>query len=348
VVGSGIAEEVIAARGYRTVTVPAELHRLGLSHAQCRVPALLVPIWSPHGEIVLYQSRPDQPRIRDDKPVKYETPAGSRMAFDVPPTRCQLLADPTVPLLVTEGVKKGDALVTHGGCVIGLLGVWNWRGTNDRGGKTVLPEWELVALNGRTVYLVFDSDLMEKRLVHLAVERLKAFLESRGATASIVYLPPAENGAKVGVDDFLSAGHTLDDVLALASPELRPLPREKARPAGPQDENPALCVPRKAIVANRTICPSKQRPRGRPWRLSTTLPTSSGGEGSSSGSNRTTTVSLLPGRSTQTGSGESWLGPRSGSCWETMTVTRSPPIRQSQWCATCSPHPHCRCPASPS
>jgi hypothetical protein len=60
---------------------------------------------------------------------------------------------------------------------VGLLGVWNWRGTNEHGGKVALPEWDLIALNGRQVYIVFDSDVMLKPQVHAALERLKNFLE---------------------------------------------------------------------------------------------------------------------------------------------------------------------------
>ena len=65
-----------------------------------------------------------------------ETPAKSRMALDVPPTVRHLLGDPNVPLFITEGVKKADALASRGLCAVALLGVWNFRGVNDQGGKT--------------------------------------------------------------------------------------------------------------------------------------------------------------------------------------------------------------------
>ncbi len=176
---SGIAPEAVETRGYRTVEKKAELKRLGFSEAQCSVPGLLIPIRSPAGEIVLYQYRPDSPRIKDGKPVKYETPSGSRMALDVHPFAREKLGDPSVPLFVTEGVKKGDSLVSHGLCAVALLGVWNWRGANEKGGKTLLPDWNYVALNGRQVYVVFDSDVMLKPGVHKALVGLKAVLEGR-------------------------------------------------------------------------------------------------------------------------------------------------------------------------
>jgi hypothetical protein len=177
---SGIDPAVGEARGYSTVTTNAELKRRGFSDAQRNVPGLLIPVYSPTGEIVTYQYRPDQPRIKEGKPVKYETPSGTRMALDVHPFAREKLGDPSVPLFITEGIKKGDALVSRDLCTVTLLGVWNWRGTNDKGGTVALPEWDYVALNGgREVNIVFDSDVMLKREVHQAMVRLKAFLEGR-------------------------------------------------------------------------------------------------------------------------------------------------------------------------
>jgi hypothetical protein len=174
---SGLSQEVVTARGYRTVETKSGLRRLGFADSQCNPPGLLVPIHSPAGEVVNYQFRPDRPRISDGRPVKYETPKGSRMALDVHPFAREGLGDPSIPLWITEGVRKGDALVSRGLCAAALLGVWNWRGTNEQGGKVALPEWESIALNGRRVYIVFDSDAMTKPQVHAALARLKAFLE---------------------------------------------------------------------------------------------------------------------------------------------------------------------------
>ena len=224
--GSGISEAVLCARGYWTTSTRAEMKRLGFSDAQARVPALLIPVYDTSGEMVLYQARPDTSRIKGGKPIKYETPRGSRMVLDVHPLARAALADPDTPLFVTEGIKKGDCLVSHGCCAVALLGVWTWRGTNALGGKTSLPDWEAVALNGRQVYVIFDSDVMLKPQVHAALARFKPFLESRGARVWLIYLPVDPSGKKTGVDDYLVAGHTMDELLALATPTLRSLPKD--------------------------------------------------------------------------------------------------------------------------
>lgn len=60
---SGIGARVAVKRGYRTVTSKAELERLGFGRSQRNIPTLLIPLYGPAEEIVLYQSRPDSPRI---------------------------------------------------------------------------------------------------------------------------------------------------------------------------------------------------------------------------------------------------------------------------------------------
>lgn len=227
---SGISPEVTQARGYRSIEQKAELRRLGFGDQQCRVPALLIPVRGVSGEIVNYQIRPDLPRVgKNGKAVKYETPRETKMCLDVPPVVRQWIGDPSRPLVITEGVRKADSAASRGLCCIALLGVWNWRGTNRQGGGTALADWESIALKGRQTYICFDSDVMLKPAVHGAMARLKAFLEQRGAQVALIYLPPGEAGAKVGLDDFLVAGHTVADLLALASPDLCPVAVETER-----------------------------------------------------------------------------------------------------------------------
>src|SRR5689334_11041280 len=66
--GSGINDEIIAARGYRTVSDAKELLELEFSPAQSRnVPGLLLPVCTPDGNKSLYTYRPDAPRMLKDK-----------------------------------------------------------------------------------------------------------------------------------------------------------------------------------------------------------------------------------------------------------------------------------------
>ena len=209
-VGSGIAPEIIQERGYRTVQadgLPSQFPDYQ------RKDGLLIPIHSVWGTVGSLQVKPDKPRVRDGKPVKYETIPGQPLCLDVPPRVRPFLGNPEVTLWITEGAKKVDAALSLGiRCVIGLQGVYGWRGTNGDGGKTALPDWEAIALNGRDVVLAFDSDCMTKPEVRGALDRLAAFLRSRGAEIGYVVLPPLDSGEKCGLDDFLVQGKSYDDL----------------------------------------------------------------------------------------------------------------------------------------
>ena len=120
--GSGISEQIVSERGYATVKSKAELGRLGFAVPQRLVPALLVPMYDPTGERTGCQIKPDGPRCdkRTGKENKYETPAGSEVRLDMHPSQAKHASDASVPLWITEGVKKGDALASRGLCAVAL------------------------------------------------------------------------------------------------------------------------------------------------------------------------------------------------------------------------------------
>lgn len=239
--GSSIDPAVVAERGYYTAEKKAQLRKAGFSDYQTRthnVPGILMPVHTVSGGVGLHIYRPDvaAPNSKG-KLAKYVMPSGCEMTLDVPPRVRHLIGDPSIPLIITEGLKKVDAAIARGLAAIALLGVWNWRGTNGLGGKTVLPEWESVALEGRKVYLVFDSDIMEKLPVYRALVRLRNFLKSRGANVRVVYLPGNEDGSKVGMDDWFVADptRTMDDLAALSQTEVKPPPHAQLEAAAVTD-----------------------------------------------------------------------------------------------------------------
>lgn len=243
---SGISEEVIRARGYRTVTDPRELADLGFAPSQQLTPGLLLPGHAPDGSNGFCMFRPDYPRPARKsggllgKVVKYEFPSGMAMRLDCPPVCREKIADPSVVLWVTEGQKKADALASRGSCALAMLAVWNFKGRNARGGVVFLADFDYVALNGRTVLIVFDSDVMFKPSVRQALDRITAHLQRRGAHVSPVYLPGGRD-CKVGVDDYLLS-HTVEDLEALID-----APRPQPQPAPPTFElleSPPLAIRR--------------------------------------------------------------------------------------------------------
>jgi len=221
--GSGIPEAVIAERGYRTVTDPAELVRLGFASWQA-LPGLLIPLHDATGANGRYSLKPDRPRTSSDgKVVKYESQSGMPPAIDVPVRCLEALHDPTIPVWLTEGCKKADALAAAGKCAVAIAGVWAW----VKKGRVPLDDFAplLEHLNGRVVVLCFDSDPAPKTVenVRYALRCLTNWLRESGAWVSWAILP-AEPGRKIAADGYLlehSAAEldalvdTPDDVLGL-------------------------------------------------------------------------------------------------------------------------------------
>ena len=117
---------------------------------------------------------------------------------------------------------KADALATAGACAIGLLGVDMWHDDDA---------WDRIPLEDRRAVIAFDSDARSNPNVHGATARLAAYLRQRGARVQFLELP--QDHGKVGVDDYLAGGHTLEDLWQLVADELAPLPAEPAPTAPP-------------------------------------------------------------------------------------------------------------------
>jgi len=252
---SAISPEVAAERGYVTADTKTRLAEAGFKHYQRQVPSLLIPVYDEHGVTVLHQHRPDTPRVlkKSGKAVKYETPGDGRMVVDVPPRVRPMLGNPFLPLFVTEGIRKADSAATAGLACVALLGVWSWRGANEHNGKVALAFWESVALNDRRVYIVFDSDVMTKREVHQSLARFGPYLARHGADVAYLYLPAGPGGAKVGLDDWLAAGGTVEDLVRLARTEPLEQVQGELEETDPGPPRPAPGTARSLDVAVKTF-----------------------------------------------------------------------------------------------
>ena len=214
--GSGLSLEVIRERKYRSILTKQKLAGLGFTSSQQHVPCLLIPLCGTDGGEVGYQLRPDNPRTNGrGKPVKYELPAGSGIRLDCPPRCLKTLGNPKIPLWITEGSKKADALASQSACAVSLTGVWGFKGKNEFGATTFLADWEYIALKDRLVYLAFDSDIVTKEPVRKALEHLGEHLKRKDASVRVVRLPQLEGQSKTGIDDFL-LGHSLEEAEKLA------------------------------------------------------------------------------------------------------------------------------------
>lgn len=153
---------------------------------------------------------------------------------------------------MTEGVKKADCGVQYQLCIVALSGVWNWRGTNEMGGKTAIADWNTIALNDRRVILAFDG--ARKPSAAKALCALAEYLKYRGAEVEYLHLPDTEK--KTGLDDYLMAGHTVDDLWKLVKPTPPPVPDEHDDDdtGQPPEPKPEAAEPISLAEAHSVFC----------------------------------------------------------------------------------------------
>jgi uncharacterized protein (DUF927 family) len=138
------------------------------------------------------------------KEIKYESVKvdkkkddfGSEAFFcqvDVPDYWLNILNNPAIPIVVTEGIKKAIHLNFHGYHAISISGIWNFQKDNILN-STLIKFFA----SGRTVYFCADMDWQEKDGVRAAVER---FCDLVSACGCKVLLPQWNKEFK-GIDDY--------------------------------------------------------------------------------------------------------------------------------------------------
>jgi Domain of unknown function (DUF3854) len=105
------------------------------------------------------------------------------------------------PLWLVEGMKKALAVSQLGVPSVGLESAWSW---HMKGSSTLLPDFAVIALRGRVVELVPDSDVQTNPMIARAVQQLADALRSAGARPRLVRLPADVKGA----DDFIEMKST--------------------------------------------------------------------------------------------------------------------------------------------
>ncbi|WP_084474477.1 DUF3854 domain-containing protein [Deinococcus pimensis] len=220
---SAISAGIITERGYLTTFGPVPIKerepRFGKAQLPKKSGGLLIPVYrlgnpKPYAWVM----RPDKPRVRENgKTVKYEWPSGVPAVLDVLPRYRDALRDLHIPIWITEGAKKADALATAFGSDIvpmNINGVYGWRTRVDDFSKATasLSDLEEIPWQGRQVVLAFDSDVRYNRSVRDALIRFARVLATKGAEVLMLVLPQEKGGEKLGVDDFLAQGYAATEL----------------------------------------------------------------------------------------------------------------------------------------
>jgi len=172
-----------------------------------------------------YRIRRDHPDFteRDGRmkaQAKYLGAPGSANRLYIPPgITLEQLADLRIPIVFVEGEKKALALwrlANHEAAEprfipVAIAGVWSWRGKVGKTGgpkgerldvKGPIADLSRIEWRGRTVFIVFDTNVHSNESVKWARNGICRELASRGADVKLVNLP--EDSGVNGIDDLLA------------------------------------------------------------------------------------------------------------------------------------------------
>ena len=216
-VGSAIWREVHEESGVWSLTDGRQLPPGFSGRQKERGSGMLFMGHRPNGK-TFFVFRPDEPDP-DNPGLKYEATCkrlgGPGNVLYVHPRTRHLAKDTSVPVIFVEGIKKALAIITAARAagvevlVVAISGVWNWLS----GGKPIQDMFD-IPVEGREVYVGFDSDVFSNPDVSDAARRLAAHLRDRGATVYLSYLPDGPEGSKTGADDYLARGHSYREYMA--------------------------------------------------------------------------------------------------------------------------------------
>ena len=190
---SGLSDETITQHGIYSAC-PSEIKRILGWDSPSIQSALVFPY--PGSDFVRVKVFPLY-KDQNGHTVKYLQRKDSGVHLYIPHQVREILENTSISLVLTEGEKKALAACQNGFHALGLGGCWNFL----LDGKPI-KDLDLFSWKGRQVYIVFDSDALEKIEVLRAEHMLAGLLEDRGAVGGIVRLP--QRGVeKVGLDDYL-------------------------------------------------------------------------------------------------------------------------------------------------
>jgi hypothetical protein len=118
-----------------------------------------------------------------------------------------VISTPTIPIIITEGGKKAGVTITAGYIAIALPGIFNgYRQPKDEFGRKtglakLIPQLEVFATPGRTIYFAFDQDTKANTIanVNKAIAKTGQLFTKAGVDVKVIQW---QEEAK-GVDDLI-------------------------------------------------------------------------------------------------------------------------------------------------
>lgn len=180
---------------------------------------IVIPYWTPTGAPLMYPVRGGEapfarvrwlapktqvvPGFVKPRVVRYGQPAHSGVqVYWTPlvdwPT---VAADPSTPILITEGEAKALHAAAYSIAALAVGGVYSFAAPSG----DLHPDLQGIVWTNRDVWICYDSDAVTNPAVTTAEARLvDALQHRRGARCHVVRLPQEGDG-KVGLDDYILA-----------------------------------------------------------------------------------------------------------------------------------------------
>lgn len=197
-----------------------QVNKKGAPRKNCA--GIVFPYRLPEGsearEYRLRRDSPEQDTSGKELDKYLAAPGRSNLFYFAPQAKAAWMWETTVPVVFVEGEKKTLALQRFFDergeqvLVIGLSGVWNWKGTvgkttSNNGArvsiKGPIKDFDLLDWKQRKVEIIFDADAKNNIAVVKARKALAVHLRKQGATVRMLEMPDfAETGCK-GIDDLL-------------------------------------------------------------------------------------------------------------------------------------------------
>ncbi len=154
---SGLSDETILMVGIKSVTPDQINKKLGSSRDDI-ASAYEIPFDNEYGKLRVFYKTGKEFNKDGSKKAKYLTRKDSGNRLYIPSKVNPILNDVSIPLDITEGEKKALKGCQEGLFCIAIPGLWNWK---LKGENKLIPDFDQIALDGRTVYLIPDNDWLE-------------------------------------------------------------------------------------------------------------------------------------------------------------------------------------------
>lgn len=207
---SGLSDKTIRKARLRSVGRREARKLIGRNRLLSEVKSALVFPYRSDSGFVRIKLFPPAKNSDGDK-VKYLQARKSENHLYIPPGIDDRLADPSVPLFITEGEKKSLRGAQDGLCCVAISGVYSWK---KKGSERLIEDIANLTLNGRKIFLIPDSDFSYNSDIRQAMLRFWSALEKKHARVRLMCLPQLDGNKKTGLDDFLTA-RSVNELTAL-------------------------------------------------------------------------------------------------------------------------------------